>query len=164
MAMLQKFIVSADFLLPAIEHATPLSRPEDTQGMVTFGHWSIECDPTPTCIVVGTLPPRKMRMKGKNAALQIEFTHRGGLDHGVTVLSHGGPIGVKEISLTPDQAQRVLHQLSSAPRFMMPIPISETELFYVPGLGFSDLMEHVRQTVPNYSNPSFFNPPAAPSR
>jgi TPR repeat protein len=117
----------------------------------TIGPWSIECDPSPTCIAVGVIPPRKARTRGINAALEIEFTHPDGLDHGLTLLPVEGAARRRPIALNQAQAQAVLRELGQQRTFFIEVPVSQTELYYVPGQRFAELVAYVRHAVPEFA-------------
>jgi hypothetical protein len=141
----------------------PARSDDDAHRVTTIGHWSIECDGKPTCIAVGVVPPRKNRMAAKQAALEIEFTHRRGLSHGLTLLKLDRPGPIQQIQLSPVQAELVLLQLVRETNFLILVPISANEVYYVPGLGFSALLQYVQRTIPEFQysipNPS---PPYGP--
>jgi hypothetical protein len=146
-------VLIASFLVSVAitTHADTARSDENMQRVTTIGHWSIECDAKPTCIAVGVLPPRKVRMTGQNAALEIEFTHERSLNHGLRLLKLDGPSPIHEIQLSPAQADLVLRQLTNDSSFLIWVPISASEVYYVPGRGFSTLLEHVRRAMPEYA-------------
>jgi hypothetical protein len=135
----------------ATDQASDIGQP---MPVTKIGHWSIECNLEPKCIAVGVLPPRKARMKGKLAGLEIEFTHPQGINSGVTLLPLDGSIPLRQISLTTRQAESVLHQLNVGTQFMIWVTVSDDEVYYVPGQGFGELVDFVQQTVPTFAYPS----------
>jgi hypothetical protein len=139
--------------LSALSPMEPTNGPSETNPVTKIGHWNIECNDEPRCIAVGVLPPRKARMKGTNAALEIEFTHPRGISSGLTLLPLDGSIPLRQVRLSRTQAEVVLQQLMTGNQFLIWVTLGDDDTYYVPGQGFAELVGYVQQTMPSFAYP-----------